>query len=161
MGETAWVDAVPRAVVSDEQVTLEPEYHWYEYGLVPPEAWAVRVADWPESIVWAAGVIAPATNGVFTLTAVASGGFGGYTYAWYQGATCSGSVLGTSASYTTSALTSTTTYCGKVTDSLGGTATAKSTVTVNPTLVAGAITPSSLKIDSGQSITLTGGPSGG
>jgi hypothetical protein len=29
VGETDWVDAVPSAVVSEAQVALEPEYHWY------------------------------------------------------------------------------------------------------------------------------------
>jgi hypothetical protein len=96
-----------------------------------------------------------------TLTAVTSGGSGGYTYAWYQGAACSGSVLGTAASYTTATLTSTSTYCATVKDSLGGTATATSTVTVDAALSAGAITPSSPTIDSGQSIALTSSPSGG
>jgi hypothetical protein len=28
VGDTDWVDAVPNVVVSDEQVALEPEYHW-------------------------------------------------------------------------------------------------------------------------------------
>jgi len=96
-----------------------------------------------------------------SLTAVPSGGSGGYTYAWHQGAACSGSVLGTSASYTTAALTSATTYCIRVTDSHGGTATATPTVTVNPALVAGGITPSSPSIDTGQSVTLTAHASGG
>jgi hypothetical protein len=27
-GDADWVDAVPRVVVSDEQVALLPEYHW-------------------------------------------------------------------------------------------------------------------------------------
>lgn len=35
------------------------------------------------------------------------------------------------------------------------------TITVNPALVAGPVTPSSPTIDSGQSITLTANPSGG
>ena len=54
-------------------------------------------------------------------------------------------------------------YAIFLTDSVGGTATstASNPVTVNPALIAGAITPSSPTIDSGQSITLTANPSGG
>ena len=98
-----------------------------------------------------------------TLTATASGGSGTYsTYTFYL-TSCTGTQeqSGTSNTYTTPALTSTTTYCVKVTDSLGGTATATDTVTVNPALTAGAITPSAPKIDSGQSITLSASWSGG
>ena len=69
-----------------------------------------------------------------TLTATASGGSGtGYTYTWYSGSSCTGTVLGTSASYTTPTLTnppSSDTYCVMVTDSLGGTGTNTVTVTV-------------------------------
>jgi hypothetical protein len=28
VGEASWVDAAPSAVMSDEQVALDPEYHW-------------------------------------------------------------------------------------------------------------------------------------
>jgi hypothetical protein len=95
-----------------------------------------------------------------TLTAVPSGGSGGYTYAWYQGITCSGTILGASDTYDSGALTSTTSYCVKVTDSLGSTATVTDAVSVNPILTV-AITPSGPTIDSGQPQTLTANPSGG
>jgi hypothetical protein len=93
-----------------------------------------------------------------TLTASASGGSGSYTYAWYQGDVCSGSVLGTSVSYTTGALTTTTEYCIKVTDSLGSTTTAAAAVTVNPVL---SVSVPGVTIYSGQTATLTASASGG
>ncbi|MCL4375717.1 hypothetical protein M1394_02875, partial [Candidatus Marsarchaeota archaeon] len=69
-----------------------------------------------------------------------------------------------SASFSSISPTSTTYYCIFVTDSATSPETTNSVnseVVVNPTLVANSITPSSPKIDSGQSITLTANPSGG
>ena len=48
--------------VSDEQVDDVPECHWYEYGNVPPEGFAVNVTLCPESIVGDAGVTDPADS---------------------------------------------------------------------------------------------------
>ncbi len=94
-----------------------------------------------------------------TLTAVSSGGSSSYTsYAWYQGDSCSGTVLGTDASYTTAALTSTTDYCVQVTDSFGDTATTTVTVTISTSL---SVSVSPATIDKGQAATLTAVPSGG
>jgi hypothetical protein len=93
-----------------------------------------------------------------TLTAVPSGGSGSYpTYTWYPGSTCSGMSLqsSASASYDTGILTSTTTYCVKVTDSLGDTATTTVVVTVNSALIAPVISASPKAIVSGQSSTLS------
>ncbi len=96
------------------------------------------------------------------LTAVASGGSGSYsTYDWYQGSSCSGSILGAQASYTTNALTENTEYCVSVTDSLSDTASTTVTVTVNSALVAGSASPSGPFLDNGQSVTLKANPSGG
>jgi Ig-like domain CHU_C associated len=66
------------------------------------------------------------------LTANPSGGTGADTYAWYAGASCSGSVLATSQTYTTPALAANATYCVAVTDSayVPDTANASATVTV-------------------------------
>ena len=92
-----------------------------------------------------------------TLSATASGGSGtGYKYTWYLGSTCAGTPLsGTS----TGALTSTTTYCVSVTDSLSGApATDVETVTVNPVIT---VSASSVTIDSGQSTVLSAIASGG
>ncbi len=55
-------------VVSDEQVALVPEYHWEEYGLVPPDGLAVRVIDWPESSVGLVGPIPPDIKAPLTVT---------------------------------------------------------------------------------------------
>ena len=89
------------------------------------------------------------------LMAQPSGGSGSYaSYQWYVGASCSGTAVGASASFTTPALTSTSSYCVKVTDSLGGTGTAADNITVNPSLSAGKIVPISPTIDNGQNITL-------
>ncbi len=67
-----------------------------------------------------------------TLTAKPSGGTGADSYAWYAGATCSGTVLATTQAYTTAALAANSTYCVAVTDSAyePATATANTTVTV-------------------------------
>ena len=97
-----------------------------------------------------------------TLTAHPASGTGAYAYQWYSNAGCTTTISGAiSASYTTPALASTSTYCVRVTDSVTSTATSTVTVTVNPTLTASAITPSSPVIDSGQSITLSAHPAGG
>lgn len=65
-----------------------------------------------------------------TLTAGATGGTPPYSYQWYQN-TCTGSVLATTQNYTTPALSSTTTYCAKVTDSASSTYAATDTVTIS------------------------------
>ena len=99
-----------------------------------------------------------------TLTANPSGGKPTYTYQWYSnsGCTTSGAISGATSSTYSASSTTTTTYCVKVTDSVGGTATATDTVTINSALEAGAITPASpLTIDNGQTITLASHASGG
>jgi hypothetical protein len=99
-----------------------------------------------------------------TLTADPSGGSGSYTvFAWYSGPTCVGTPItgATMQTYTTPALTTPTSYCVKVTDSLGGTATATVTVSIISPLTAAAITPSSPTLDNGQAVTLTSHASGG
>jgi hypothetical protein len=55
-------------MVSDEQVALDPEYHWKLYDPVPLDGFAVRVIDCPMSIVGADGVMAPAVNAGLTVT---------------------------------------------------------------------------------------------
>jgi hypothetical protein len=55
-------------VVSNEQVELAPEYHWYVYDPMPPEAAEFRVIVWPLSMVGAEGVTAPATRAPLTVT---------------------------------------------------------------------------------------------
>ena len=58
------LDVAPLMAVSEvEQVPeLEAVYHWYEYGVVPPDGLAVNVMLWPLSMVGLDGVIAPAVN---------------------------------------------------------------------------------------------------
>jgi hypothetical protein len=100
---------------------------------------------------------------ISTLMATASGGSGSYsTFAFYRGSSCTGTALqtGSSNTYTTSALTSSTTFCVEVTDSIGDTAMNTVTVTVNPALSV-SISPSSPSIDTGQSVKLTATASGG
>jgi hypothetical protein len=43
VGDTTCEAVVPRGVVSEEQLALTPEYHWYVYGVVPPDVMAIRV----------------------------------------------------------------------------------------------------------------------
>ena len=99
------------------------------------------------------------------LTANPSGGTGADTYAWHSGATCTGSVLATTRSYTTPALTATTTYCVAATDSayvpVTATASARVTVTASESPFTVTITPNAPSIDSGQTVQLTANPSGG
>ena len=118
-----------------------------------------------------AATISPASSTIdrgqyIKLTAEASEGTFPYSYQWYTGSTCANANAisgGTSSSYTASP-TSTITYSVKVTDNSAGTPAASvcasATVTVNPALTA-TISPSSPKIDSGQSVVLTAVPSGG
>ena len=97
------------------------------------------------------------------LSASASGGSGGYTYAWYSGSSCTGTVVGTSSSYTTPTLTnppSTDTYCVQVKDSLGSIASTTVTVNVNAVFsVTASANPST--IHSGSTSQLTATASGG
>ena len=67
------------------------------------------------------------------LTAHASGGTGADTYAWYSGASCSGTVLASTQVLTTPALTSATSFCVEATDSALTPATATATATVKVT----------------------------
>ncbi|GEM_PF-4959342 len=89
------------------------------------------------------------------LTANPSGGSGIYSYQWYAGGSCSGTVVGTQSTYTTPALTSTTTYCIRLTDSLGNGATATDTVTVNSLLTL-SVNPSPYIIGSEATFTVSG-----
>src|SRR5207249_2551146 len=91
-----------------------------------------------------------------------------YSYGWYSAAECPSESLisGASSSTYLASPSSTTTYSYKITDSSSGTPSASQCslsdiITVNPTLAAGAISPSGPTIDSGQSITLTSHASGG
>src|SRR5207245_10598689 len=102
------------------------------------------------------------TGQSITLSANPSGGTTPYTYQWYSVASClSGSLISgaTSSTYIASP-SATTTYSYTVTDSSQATPGASQCsmgdlVTLNPILVAGAITPPSPTLDNGQSITLT------
>ncbi len=113
------------------------------------------------TITPAAPSIDPGQN--ITLTANPTGGTGEDSYAWYAGATCSGTGLGTNQSYTTPALSADTTYCVAATDSAyqPATATATDTVTVSSASLSVSISPYAPSIDSGQTVTLTANPSGG
>jgi PKD repeat protein len=119
----------------------------------------------------AAGAITPAAPAIdsgqsITLTSNPSGGTTPYAYTWWTGAGCTAQIGGAAANTYVASPAATTTYYYKVTDASSGTPAASScsaadTVTVNPALVAGAITPAAPTIDNGQSITLTSAPSGG
>jgi hypothetical protein len=75
-----------------------------------------------------------ASGQTIELMAQVTGGTGMDSYAWYAGASCTGTVLATTQNYTTSALTAATTYCVAVTDSssVPATTTAPATVTISP-----------------------------
>ncbi len=116
--------------------------------------------------VLSAGAISPSpvtidSSQSVTLTANPTGGNPGYTYQWYSGSGCSGSVLGTSQTFSPFP-SSTTTYYVLVTDSTSATSCSSGdAVTVDSSPSAGAITAPGSTIDSGQSLLLTSHPSGG
>jgi len=104
-------------------------------------------------------------NQITVLNATVSGGTAPYTYQWYN-ATSGSAISGanTSSLIITGVATGTFNYYVSVTDSYPTTVNStNATITVNPVLIAGNITPSSPAIDTGQSITitLTANPSGG
>src|SRR5467141_2538846 len=99
-----------------------------------------------------------------TLMSHASGGTPSLSYRWYSDGTCNLAISGATSSTYVTTPSVTTTYAYLVTDSAYSPVSQCSladTVTVNPALVAGAITPSTPTIDSGQSATLSANPSGG
>lgn len=103
-----------------------------------------------------------------TITTSASLGVAPYTYQWSTGLVCGAPILGaTAASHSFSPPLGVNTYSVKVTDSSVGLAPPFNficvpvTITVDPALVAGPITPASPNIDAGQTVTLTANPSGG
>ena len=116
-----------------------------------------------------AGAITPSAPTIdsgqsITLTANPYGGITPYSYQWYTSSDCNTSPISGATSSTYSASpASTTTYYYNVTSGSppGSVCSPGDTVTVNPALAAGAITPSAPAIDSGQSVTLTAYPSGG
>ena len=115
------------------------------------------------------GAVTPAAPTIdkgqsITLTSAASGGSGTLSYQWYTGTACASSITSATSSTLGASPSSTTGYSYKVTDqaySPASICSAVDTVTVNPTLAAGAITPSSPTLDNTQSITLASNPSGG
>jgi hypothetical protein len=97
------------------------------------------------------------------LTANPSGGTPDYSYAWYSGSGCSGSVLSTTPLFSPSP-SITTTYYYQVSDSSyipSNACSAGDTVTVNPTLVLVSATSSNSIADQGQPQILTADISGG
>ena len=137
-------DSVGSTVTSTSAVTVNPTLNAGPITPSPP------VIDSGQSI---------------TLSANPSGGTTPYTYQWYTGASCTTPISGATGSTYSASPTSTTTYYYKVTDSSSGTpetaCSSGDAVTVKPALSAGAITPTSPKFDTGQSITLTSHASGG
>ena len=100
-----------------------------------------------------------------TLTATASGATGAVTYQWYAGSFCSSTRLingATSATYTTPALASTTSYCVRASDSSGVNATSSGDrVTVEPALGVPSLSPMAPSLDVGQSVLFVASWTGG
>ena len=98
-----------------------------------------------------------------SLTATPIGGTPAYSYQWYSDASCTTPIVGQISSTYGASPISTTTYSVKVTDSTSASlcSVGGDTVTVNPTLVANAITPASPTINNGQPVTLTSAAAGG
>ena len=72
VGEFVTVTELPDVTKVFEEPHEEPvdEYHWYVYGVVPPDGFAVSVIDWPVSIMKFDGVGLPADNDGLTVTNV-------------------------------------------------------------------------------------------
>jgi MYXO-CTERM domain-containing protein len=124
---------------------------------------SVTVSSSPLTVSITPGSPAVDSGQTVQLTANPSGGTSPDSYAWYEGSTCSGSVISTTEVYTTSALTTNTEYCVAVTDSASSpaTATATAAVAVSTSPLTVAITPKAPTIKSGQTIELTATPTGG
>jgi len=123
-----------------------------------------------------AGSVTPASltidNGQqILLTANPTGGTSPLSYQWYSATdiggslSCSsGTAIGTDSATLTNSPAVSTYYCYTVTDGAYFPASVASSwvdVTVNPTLMAGGVTPSTPTIDNGQQIQLTANPTGG
>ena len=102
---------------------------------------------------------APASvvSGSTATLSVTAGGTGPFTYQWYQGAvgTTTSPVGTNSASFTTSALTATTTYWVRVSNAAGGVSSSLVTVTVNAVAPTITTQPASTTINSGSTATLS------
>src|SRR3989441_1624115 len=117
--------------------------------------------------VLSAGAISPSTPTIdagqsITLTSNPSGGTAPYSYQWYSDGACTTAIATATSSTFNTSTGGTSTYSVKVADSASSSqCSASDTVTVNPALVPGAVTPSAPTIDTGQSITLGANSSGG
>ena len=116
-----------------------------------------------------AGAITPLSPKIdkgqnITLIGHATGGTPTISYQWYSDASCTTAIPLATLSFYVATPTLTTTYSYSIIDSASTPVSRCSIgdiVVVNPTLAANPITPSSLTINIGQSITLTAHPSGG
>jgi hypothetical protein len=118
--------------------------------VAPPLAVAASIATHPASV--------PVTSGNTTTLSVTAAGTAPFTYQWYQGAsgTTTTPVGTNSTSFTTPALTTTTSYWVKVTNAANptGANSNAATVTVNyPATIA--VQPAADPINSGSTATLT------
>src|SRR5207247_10788566 len=117
----------------------------------------------------AAGAITPLSPKIakgqnITLLGHATGGTPTISYRWYSDASCTTAIPLATLSFYEATPTLTPTYSYSIIDSASTPVSRCSIgdiVVVNPTLAANPITPSSLTINIGQSITLTAHPSGG
>ncbi len=103
------------------------------------------------------------TGQAIELHAEPTGGTGPYTYDWYAGSTCTGTVIATTQNFTTPTLSANSTYCVEVTDSESTPATANASVsvTVSASPLTVEITPAAPTIGYDQAVLLTAQPSGG
>ncbi len=162
--------AISSTLVASPSSTTTYSYRVMDSSIGSPAASACssgEVVTVSPSLV--AGAITPSgptiDNGQSILLAsAASGGTTSYSYQWFTGGTCTTAILSATSSTYNASPASSTTYSYRVTDSASlpvSRCSSGNTVTVNSALAAGAITPASPKINSGQSITLIASPSGG
>ena len=123
-GEYLVVNTIQSSITSAMSWTTTNEDGWISIAIRAPGSAAASPLS--VSAIYAPSIVV--LGQTIVVTATGAGGAGGYTYQWYSGTSCTGSVIGSSQTYSF-AIQATTQLCVKVTDSASSTATY--TLTIN------------------------------